>query len=167
MGLWFMVAVALGYPSISMFVNRILKRGFIFVTMVTQSGTVVRSWANQNDLVFKYGKKEYTVTENYLRARSGLWHEGVSQQLPWPDKSWAALKDGLDSRAATSVYNSKVAEWLNLIKNNPKLGLIITLQIVSCCILVMILYLCYVDHNQMSQALNMARGVAASQGVTV
>lgn len=164
-----MVLFALGYPSISMFVNRIMKKGFIFATIVRESGTVSRTWVNVKNLEFKKNGLTYTVTEKYMRARHGLWHEGVSQQIPWPDSSLEFLKEGevLDSRAATAVYNSKVAEWLNLIRNNPNLHLILVLQFVILGIVVLIAYLSYVDHQNVVQAINIARSAAQQGGVVI
>lgn len=165
--LWGTLFFAIGYPSISMFVNKFMRRGFIYITLVLPSGTIARTWVSHKNLLFTYNKKDYTVTEKYLRARHGLWHEGISQQLPWPESSWASLKDGLDSRAATAVYNSKVAEWLNLINSNPKLSLILTLQILIVCVSVITLYFVYRDHQTMTQALSIARVAANQAGVVV
>ena len=169
MGLWMMVIFALGYPSISMFVNRIMKKGFIFVTIVKESGTISRTWVSVKNLEFKKNGLVYTVTEKYMRARHGLWHEGVSQQIPWPDSSLSFLKEGevLDSRAATAVYNSKVAEWLNLIRNNPNLQLILILQFVILGLVFVIAYLSYVDHMKIVQALSIAKTAAAQGGIVV
>ena len=165
--LWGMLFFALGYPSISMFVNKFMRRGFIYMTMVLPSGTIVRTWVSHKNLLFSYDKKDYSVTEKYLRARHGLWHAGISQQLPWPESSWESLKGGLDSRTATAVYHSKVAEWLNLINSNPKLSLILTLQIISLIIIVIILCIVYQDHRAMSEALNIAKVAANKAGVVV
>ena len=169
MGLWMMIIFALGYPSISMFVNRIMKKGFIFATIVRESGTISRTWVSAKNLEFKKNGLKYTVTEKYMRARHGLWHEGVSQQIPWPDTSLTFLKEGevLDSRAATAVYNSKVAEWLNLIRNNPNLQLILILQFVIVGLLIVIVYLSYVDHMKIVQALNIAKTAAQQGGIVV
>lgn len=164
-----MILFALGYPSISMFVNRIMKKGFIFATIVRESGTISRTWVSAKKLEFKKNGLTYTVTEKYLRARHGLWHEGVSQQIPWPDSSATFLKEGevLDSRAATAVYNSKVAEWLNLIRNNPNLQLIIILQFVILGLVLVIAYLSYVDHMKIVQALSIAKSAAQQGGIVV
>lgn len=169
MGMWMMVIFALGYPSISMFVNRILKKGFIFATIVRESGTISRTWVTAKNLEFKKNGISYTVTEKYMRARHGLWHEGVSQQIPWPDTSLSFLKEGevLDSRAATAVYNSKVAEWLNLIRNNPNLQLILILQIVMLFFVLVIAYLSYVDHMKIVEALSIAKTAAQQGGIVV
>ena len=169
MGLWMMIIFALGYPSISMFVNRIMRRGFIFATIVRESGTISRTWVSAKNLEFKKNKITYTVTEKYMKARHGLWHEGVSQQIPWPDSSLSFLKEGevLDSRAATAVYNSKVAEWLNLIRNNPNLQLILILQFVIVGLLIVIVYLSYVDHMKIVQALSIAKTAAQQGGIVV
>lgn len=164
-----MIIFALGYPSISMFVNRIMRRGFIFATIVRESGTISRTWVSAKNLEFKKNKITYTVTEKYMKARHGLWHEGVSQQIPWPDSSLSFLKEGevLDSRAATAVYNSKVAEWLNLIRNNPNLQLILILQFVIVGLLIVIVYLSYVDHMKIVQALSIAKTAAQQGGIVV
>lgn len=169
MAMWMMVIFAIGYPSISMFVNRMMKRGFIFATIVRESGNISRTWVNAKNLEFKKNGLVYTVTEKYLRSRHGLWHEGISQQIPWPDSSLEFLKEGevLDSRAATAVYNSKVAEWLNLIRNNPNLQLILVIEVVILGLVVLIAYLSYVDHQNMVQAINIARSAAQRGGVVV
>lgn len=169
MGLWMTILFALGYPSISMFVNRIMKKGFIFATIVRESGTISRTWVSAKNLEFKKNGLTYTVTETYMRARHGLWHEGVSQQIPWPDSSAIFLKDGdvLDSRAATAVYNSKVAEWLNLIRNNSNLQLILILQFIILGLLLVIAYLSYIDHMKIVQALSIAKTAAAQGGIVV
>ena len=169
MGLWMMIIFALGYSSISMFVNRIMKKGFIFVTIVRESGTISRTWVSSKDLQFKKNGKDYSITEKYMRARHGLWHEGISQQIPWPDTSLSFLKEGqvLDSRAATAVYNSKVAEWLNLIRNNPNLQLILILQFVILGLVLVIAYLSFIDHQHMVQAMSIARSAAQQGGIVV
>lgn len=169
MGLWMMIIFALGYSSISMFMNRIIRKGFIFVTIVKESGTISRTWVSSKNLEFKKNGKIYTITEKYMRARHGLWHEGVSQQIPWPDSSLSFLKEGavLDSRAATAVYNSKVAEWLNLIRNNPNLQLILILQVVILGMVIVIAYLSYVDHMKIVQALSIAKTAAQQSGMVV
>jgi len=169
MGLWMMIIFALGYPSISMFVNRIMRSGFIFATIVKESGTISRTWVSAKNLEFKKNGLVYTVTEKYMRARHGLWHEGVSQQIPWPDSSCQFLKEGevLDSRSATAVYNSKVAEWLNLIRNNPNLQFILILQVVILFFVLVIVYLSYVDHMKIVQALSIAKTAAQQGGIVV
>jgi len=169
MGLWMTIIFALGYPSISMFVNRIMKKGFIFATIVRESGSISRTWVSAKNLEFKKNGLVYTVTEKYMRARHGLWHEGVSQQIPWPDSTSTFLKEGevLDSRSATSVYNSKVAEWLNLIRNNSNLQLILILQFLMLGLLLVIAYLSYIDHMKIVQALSIAKTAAAQGGIVV
>ncbi len=169
MGLWMMIIFALGYPSISMFVNRIMRKGFIFATIVRESGTISRTWVAAKNLEFKKNGISYTITEKYMRARHGLWHEGICQQIPWPDSSLSFLKEGevLDSRASTAVYNSKVAEWLNLIRNNPNLQLILILQFVILGLVIAIAYLSYVDHMKIVQAIDIAKTAAQQGGIVV
>jgi len=169
MALWMMILFAIGYPSISMTVNRIMRKGFIFATIVRENGTISRTWVAAKNLEFKKNGLTYFLTEKYLKARHGLWHEGVSQQIPWPDTSLEFMKEGevLDSRTATSVFGSRVAEWLNLIRNNPNIQLILILQFVILFLVLVIAYLSYVDHMKIVQALSIAKTAAQQCGIVV
>jgi len=162
-----MVFLVLGFPSIlENLVRYIFPHRFVRVILLQRNGEVYRGYARYNkDMIFRKFGHLYQVDPVHLRGKTGLWQEGILQQLPWPQEDrW---ENKLRSTEFEAVYHSKVAEWLNLLTKGTPLQTMMILLLVLLLAVGATAYLAYQNYHALQVLGNTMVRTAQNAGIQV